>query len=421
MDTDRLAEFRAAWREEVMRRNRAPESLPEPKDVAPVPDMADDTYELAQPHKQSFARSTDRQDTLCRLLEPLVAAHEAAAHAGATYTTYEDDGDLADEIANLELKDADHHGATDKTDASYQAIGASDDVSKATTEDERIAIQLPYRTVAQFHRADPEAPFYLDRLPEEVLLTILLHVVISSSSSSTSTSTSKHARAHNGPDYTSLELVARTCWRMRLLTAAQHIWNVIVRFTYMPPQTPAGLTLDAILTTHSRSWRNVFLFQPRVRLNGAYIASMRYLRTVPNPDNVWVNVIHNVDYFRLIRFYADGKCVMLLTTDPPADAVHKIGMHGAVGRWRLIPDEGRVHPSGAGMGAMVVLEGLRDVRLPRYSLHMTLYLEQTSAGRWNKLELIDYASRNDSTGDVQPFPHRHKRPFWFSRVRSYGT
>ena len=135
---------------------------------------------------------------------------------------------------------------------------------------------------------------------------------------------------------------------------------------------------------------------------------------------MWVNIIHSIDYYRLLRFYADGRCVMLLTSDPPAEAVHQIGAQGAVGCWRLIPDQGSQGVPCQSLGALVVLENMRDPRLARYTLHMTLYLEQTSAGRWNRLELIDYASRNIESGEVLPFPHRHKRPFWFSRVRSYG-
>ena len=403
MNTDRLAEFRAAWRDEVSRRNRVPER---PRDdeskvyAAVQPEASLNGKPLEQ---LPVARSTqsERQDTLNGVLEPLVEAHEKAALAGETYTTYYCISDASFQPANGDADD----------DASHREVDDAHDDAPQTAH-QTIPIELPYRTVHALHAADESTPMSLAKVPEEVMFSILKHVVLPSAAERTF--------ALTGPDYTSLERVARTCWYLRLLSARQSLWSIVTRYAYAAPQTPLGTGSAALLASHAFSWRNVFLFQPRVRLNGSYIASMRYLRTVQNPNNVWVSIIHSVDYYRLLRFYPDGRCVMLLTTDPPSEAVHQIGNHGAVGNWRLVPDQGKTGPQQR-LGAMVFLEDMRDSRLPRYTLHMTLYLEQTSAGRWNRLELIDYASRNNDSGEVQPFPHRHKRPFWFSRVRSYGV
>lgn len=405
MDTDRLAEFRAAWRDEVSRRHNASVHTTEEKpqqitrEPEPVPE--------AEPHSEPYARFNiaDRQDTLNALLVPLVEEHEKAAAAGMTYNVVNDPTDAMAQLSLSEQnsKPDDHHYEAELE----PSADTSESLGIGATQ-----MELPYLSVHEFHAEDPSKPLLLAILPDEVLRTILIHVIRPTNDART--------RQLTGPDYTSLERVARTCWRMRLLSAQQQVWNEVARYAYMPPQRPVGVSLNSLFAIHAYSWRNVFLFHPRVRLNGAYIASMRYLRTTQNPDNVWVNIIHSIDYFRLLRFYADGRCAMLLTSDPPAEAVHQIGAHGAVGRWRLIPDQGSQGVPSQSLGALLVLEDMRDPRLARYTLHMTLYLEQTSAGRWNRLELIDYASRNIESGEVQPFPHRHKRPCWFSRVRSYG-
>lgn len=41
--------------------------------------------------------------------------------------------------------------------------------------------------------------------------------------------------------------------------------------------------------------------------------------------------------------------------------------------------------------------------------------------RWNKLELREYNTVRLDTGEGDPLPLRHERPFWFSKVRSYSA
>lgn len=52
---------------------------------------------------------------------------------------------------------------------------------------------------------------------------------------------------------------------------------------------------------------------------------------------------------------------------------------------------------------------------------MTLDLRSRPLGRWNKLHLQSYDSVNLETGDISPVVLKHERPFWFSKVRSYGV
>lgn len=40
--------------------------------------------------------------------------------------------------------------------------------------------------------------------------------------------------------------------------------------------------------------------------------------------------------------------------------------------------------------------------------------------RWNRLELQDYSTVKLDTGEAEPLPLKHERPFWFSKVRSFN-
>ncbi|KAF6761612.1 hypothetical protein DFP72DRAFT_879128 [Ephemerocybe angulata] len=56
----------------------------------------------------------------------------------------------------------------------------------------------------------------------------------------------------------------------------------------------------------------------------------------------------------------------------------------------------------------------------RYVFDMSLQLKSKPLGRWNKLDMETYDSVNLETGEVHPFPLKHERPFWFSKVRSFA-
>jgi hypothetical protein len=56
----------------------------------------------------------------------------------------------------------------------------------------------------------------------------------------------------------------------------------------------------------------------------------------------------------------------------------------------------------------------------RYVFDMSLEVRSKPMGRWNRLDLVTYDSVNLETGEVHPVPLKHERPFWFSKVRSYG-
>lgn len=184
------------------------------------------------------------------------------------------------------------------------------------------------------------------------------------------------------------------------------------------------------------SYHALFRRRPRVRFNGCYISTVNYTRPgASSPTSItWNSPIHIVTYFRYLRFLRDGTCISLLTTSEPADVVpylyvehmHK-NHHGlpstpmkdaVLGRWRLTGPELPGIEDGEKEGT---LEIETAGATPKYLYKM--FLNVSSAGRStrnNKLAWQGYWSYNRLTDDWGQFTLKNDRPFYWSRVKSYG-
>ena len=225
-------------------------------------------------------------------------------------------------------------------------------------------------------------------------------------------------------------------------------------------------------------WRELFHTYPRIRFSGVYISTVNYTR--PGGASVsqftWSNPVHIVTYYRYLRFFRDGTCMSLLTTSEPLEVVHHLTSenltlvrskgnppnhplnftssapalqqppttqgpiappsaqnlmkHALRGRWRLchpsltsslqqtdqtpsqptmLPDDLHIETEGAG---------------PRYMYTMHLSLKSSSrsphATKNNKLVWKGFWSYNSLTNDWAEFGLKNDKPFYFSRVKSYG-
>ena len=62
----------------------------------------------------------------------------------------------------------------------------------------------------------------------------------------------------------------------------------------------------------------MFRNRPRLRFGGVYISTVNYVRpgaSLPNQQMTWSTPLHVVTYYRYLRFYRDGSCISLLTTE----------------------------------------------------------------------------------------------------------
>lgn len=244
----------------------------------------------------------------------------------------------------------------------------------------------------KFEPEDEKQPVHLQTLPEELLVHVLEFL-----------------------DTTSLERFALVNRKARVLTLDSALWRRFVLSIYQPPQIGVDEDITELIEKYKGDFRRVFIEQPRVRLDGVYIAVCHYVRDGLS-ENTWVNVSHLITYHRYLRFYPNGEVLSLLANEEvsPQQAIHllkpSLRMKGFyIGNWRL-------------EGTTVYITDLMDPSgdTLRYSFQMVLELRSRPLGRWNRLDFRAYDSVSLSSGEATPLALKNDRPFWFSKVRSYA-
>lgn len=201
-------------------------------------------------------------------------------------------------------------------------------------------------------------------------------------------------------------------------------------------------TTIALFPEYSSSWQKMFRHRPRIRFNGCYISTVNYIRSgqAAVSSLTWGNPVHIVTYYRYLRFFRDGTVISLLTTAEPGDVVHHmtkpllkthrrgdaahlpsvVMQHGLRGRWRLTsaldhPDAELKDTEGE---VLVETEGVGE----KYMYRMNLTMRSAGKGaRNNKLAWKQFYSYNKLTDDWAEFGLKNDKPFFFSRVKSYGV
>ncbi|KAJ1980138.1 hypothetical protein H4R33_005554 [Dimargaris cristalligena] len=213
------------------------------------------------------------------------------------------------------------------------------------------------------------------------------------------------------------------------------------------------------------NWCQLFRGQPRVRWDGVYVSTCYYARP-GRTENTWYQPVHMVTYYRYMRFYRDGRCLKWLTTDEPKKAIKALKWDPLVGAayhatysdstpvtnsiGMGMSTNGGSGGGGGGHGSLRSGEGIMSIGSRRKGLMYGTYAVSTQGqlwavvcdpdrptltffihaqakssaqrGRHNKLNWLSYASMNLKYPDeVVTYSLTDFRPFYFSRVRSYGA
>ncbi|KAL9055388.1 MAG: hypothetical protein Q9162_003585 [Coniocarpon cinnabarinum] len=128
-------------------------------------------------------------------------------------------------------------------------------------------------------------------------------------------------------------------WKPTVLSFPSSIFNMHYRYTLTIPHSQVNLAaIDPFALNNPRaqipdltpstypSYRAQFRHRPRLRFGGCYISNNNYTRPgVPAQDRkTWNSPVHIVTYYRYLRFYRDGSCIILQTTAEPGDVVHHL-------------------------------------------------------------------------------------------------
>lgn len=77
------------------------------------------------------------------------------------------------------------------------------------------------------------------------------------------------------------------------------------------------------------NWRTMYLQRPRLNFDGMYISKASYARAGEKGLDNFYQPWHLVEYYRYLRFFADGTVYFLTTPDEPKLIVGKLKSRGA--------------------------------------------------------------------------------------------
>jgi len=344
----------------------------------------------------------------------------------------------------------------------------------------------PMTGAAPIIEGDRSPPCPIKKLPAEVLLDLLLHVGVHDPATLVRLSLvckklAYHVWTENplwkrvalGPEF---GLASQRYHFATDLQGREAIFKALEENSaeeVVPPLSEFEFPKDTL-------WREIFHNHPRIRFSGVYISTVNYTRPggASATQHVWSNPVHIVTYYRYLRFFRDGTCISLLTTNEPVEVVHHLTpenltlvrgskkdqvhsvnftsasahtptnkdsistggivsappaahavmKHALRGRWRLChpalvgtstasPESG---PTMAAGDLHIETEGAG----PRYMYTMLLSLKSSSrsknATKNNKLQWKGFWSYDSLTDDWAEFQLKNDKPFYFSRVKSYG-
>ncbi|KAL7414818.1 hypothetical protein BDY24DRAFT_414023 [Mrakia frigida] len=449
-----LEDFRARWKTEVGSR-RPPPSAPSPSSsslqpsnppqsssntlLSPTSNSSHLPNPLSPSKNQSNLPALSVQHELTSSssaleIYTLAAEMEASGQLGEAVKLYQRAfrlDDNIDRVYNALKRRADlHHPPSSHTLSSVAPPSSS--TSEAATFDFKTQFQTgpDFDTVAEpsfdptaeleesfnqlgqhFVAEDETQEVLLNRLPNEVLLVVLRTL-------------------GKAGDWATIVRFGLVCKKAFLLSKEQTIWREICSLTFVPPFQiePEQSFTSLARTFHDNDYREMFVRQPRVRLDGIYISVCHYLRSGES-ENSWIDTTHLITYHRLLRFFADGTCISLLSTEHPSVLVPLLtptlrmkGLHH--GFWSITPPSDSLDPSKPSLyeasgpeiqvSSLVEPDSVNETRPLKYTFQMVLRLGGPR-GRWNKIELKEYKSLNLSNGEELDIRLFNQKSFFFSK------
>lgn len=154
--------------------------------------------------------------------------------------------------------------------------------------------------------------------------------------------------------------------------------------------------------------------RPYVKFEGIYISVVNYLRYGASEEGSrsWLNPIQMVTYYRYFRFYPDGSCLRLLTTDEPSMVVSHFSRetpprNSEMCRWSL----GFEH----GFGHLTITRSSS-----KYSFVEELQIKDQGTKIHQRLKWLSSVVI-DKEGEATECSMKKEKPFFFSRVKPYSS
>ncbi len=247
----------------------------------------------------------------------------------------------------------------------------------------------------------------LEMLSDEILLRIINEIVLSSAETWVNLSlTCKKFNALCFSDSTPYRTFARYIYSRQVYNEDEMRLNGISEV-----QTLAD-------TIWGQNYKKMLTERPYIKFHGVYISVVNYLRhgSIPEGSSSLLNPIHMITYYRYLRFYPNGSCLRLLTTNDPSIVVPSFSIENQpdikdadICTWSLSLDEG--------LGRLAIK---RTRTKDELEFLEELQISNQGHRPFNKLKWIN-SSATKLDGTVMEFSLQKEKPFIFSRVKYYST
>ncbi|XP_060524007.1 F-box only protein 9 [Cylas formicarius] len=255
-----------------------------------------------------------------------------------------------------------------------------------------------------------QAGTHMSALPMEIILYILRWIVTSDL------------------DLRSLEMFGMVCRGFYVCSRDSELWRLCCLRVW-------ALNCGSTPGNYG-TWRNMFIERSRVQYNGCYISKTTYIRSGENNfQDQFSRPWHLVAYYRYLRFFPDGKVLMLTSPDEPVQCIGQMKSRNPkqpvmIGYYRMIDDKVTLVVQRQETDAKSVPGGFkrnkrRDVPdSPEQTFHMELQVMNYRKRRhvklvWNYYSVFTKTKRGDeSTCNFELIGNRFP-PFLFSRVKSF--
>ncbi|KAI8341883.1 hypothetical protein BC941DRAFT_175453 [Chlamydoabsidia padenii] len=254
-----------------------------------------------------------------------------------------------------------------------------------------------------YHPLKKLRPVWIAKLPDEIIVHILCHLVLQSLGS--------------------VAQFALVCRSFFLLTRSATLWRAACESLF---SNPAMTFMQAeqyqssiVHQSFEGQWLRMIKERPRIRYDGVYIATCQYVRPGAS-DTAWTRPVHLVTYYRYLRFFPDGRVLNFISNDEPIQVVHL-----------MVPSftkrqffRGTFSWDGHTQVRIQMKEDGRDGEAFVMNLQIKHPYGHKSATkrRFYKLAWDSYTSRKVNQGDEGPLNTYNielMKPFIFSAVNSY--
>ncbi|EPX71738.1 F-box protein Pof7 [Schizosaccharomyces octosporus yFS286] len=247
------------------------------------------------------------------------------------------------------------------------------------------------------------APPFILKLPDEVLLLIVEQCF------------------ENLNDLSNLPRIARSCKLLAKACRADSLYRRFCYFSYQLnewQQTKESIE-EELSSTYHQSWKEMYLKKPRIRFDGCYISVCRYFRPGTS-DTSWNQPIHLISYYRYLRFYPDGTCMVFRSNTEPNLIVRTFGRHQSS---FFVPSSSNPAFSNGEVACMATwsMSPAGQLLLSHPAGGRAYTYAQSLQVKGKRLKWVSFYAVDNEMFETSEFPLTHHRDYIFSRVYNYTS